>query len=480
MKIDTFAATAARLSEHAQRSDEYLEQLQSEVKGRVILRHDAGYDAARRGWNLTIDQRPALIVAAAEAPDVAAAVRYARHTGLGIAVQSTGHGVARAADDALLILTSALTGIRIDAGAQTAWVGAGAQWGMVLEAAQQHGLAPLLGSSPNVGVVGYTLGGGMGWLARKHGLALDSVLAFEVVTAEGRALRVSERENAELFWGMRGGSGSLAIVTAMQIRLYPVTTVYGGNLFYPAAMAKEVFARYRDWVETLPDEMTSSVVLMNFPPVPAVPEPLRGQSMVMVRGCYAGPVEEGERLVDAWRTWRTPAIDLWTVMPFTQVATISNDPVDPMPAKSTGAWLNGLSDASIDALVAGTLPQQGPPILTFTELRHAGGAIAKADAHGAAFSHRDGRFNMVSIGVTPTPDALAAFAAHMDALKAAIAPDLHGGVYLNFLDGEEMRQRTREAFSAEHYARLVALKATVDPRDRLAYSLDLRPEPAVA
>ena len=193
MRSEPFAATTARLSERAQRSDEYLEQLQSEVKGSVILRHDAGYDAARRGWNLTVDQRPALIVAAREAGDVTAAVRYARHTGLGIAVQSTGHGVP-AADDTLLILTTALTDVRIDAATQTAWVGTGAQWGMVLEAAQRHGLAPLLGSSPNVGVIGYTLGGGMGWLARKHGLALDSVLAFDVVTADGRSLRVSERE----------------------------------------------------------------------------------------------------------------------------------------------------------------------------------------------------------------------------------------------------------------------------------------------
>ena len=480
MRSEPFAATTARLSERAQRSDEYLEQLQSEVKGSVILRPDAGYDAARRGWNLTVDQRPALIVAAKEAGDIAAAVRYARHTGLGIAVQSTGHGVARAADDALLILTTALTDVRIDAATQTAWVGAGAQWGMVLEAAQRHGLAPLLGSSPNVGVIGYTLGGGMGWLARKHGLALDSVLAFDVVTADGRSLRVSEREHPELFWGLRGGGGSLAIVTAMQIRLFPVTTVYGGNLFYPASMAKGVFARYRDWVATLPDEMTTSVVLMNFPPIPAVPEPLRGQSMVMVRGCYAGPVEAGQRLVDTWRTWHAPAIDMFAAMPFTQVATISNDPVDPMPAKSTGAWLASLSDASIDALIAGTLPQQGPPIITFTELRHAGGAIAKADAHGAAFSHRDGRFNMVSIGVTPTPDALEAFTAHTAALRAAIAPDLHGGAYLNFLDGEEMRQRTRAAFSAEHFARLTALKAAIDPHNRLAYSFDIRPEPAVA
>ncbi len=465
--------TISRLSDGLQRGDEYLEQLQTEMTGAVLVEGDADYDAARSAWNLNVDQRPAVIVLAQTVADVVAAVRYARQTGLGIAVQSTGHGVVRAADDALLIVTAGLRGIQIDEDMATARVEAGVRWGEVLELAQRVGLAPLLGSSPNVGVMGYTLGGGMGWLARKYGMALDSVLAFEVVTPDGRLVRASAREHTELFWGLRGGGGAFGIVTAMEIALYPVTTVYGGNLFYPASQAKAVLSRYREWVQTLPDAMTTSVVIMNYPPIPAAPEPLRGQTMVIVRGCYAGDVAEGERLIDEWRTWRAPQIDAFRSMPFSEVASISMDPVNPMPSKHTGAWLSGLTDDAIDALVRGGTPQAGPPPLVFIELRHAGGAITRQD--GGAFSHRDGVFNLFINGLTPTPAAREAFTQHTDAIKAQLQPVMTGGVYLNFLEGEEARRRTQAGFHPDAFARLTALKAVIDPNNRMAHSYDIRP-----
>jgi FAD/FMN-containing dehydrogenase len=478
-----YTETNAQLIHQLERNDQLLQQLQADVEGTIFLHGDPGYDQARSAWNLTVDQRPALIVDATGANDIAAAVRYARYTGLGIAVQSTGHGVARPADDALLILTRQMKDVRINAAAQTAWVDAGAHWGDVLAPAQQVGLAPLLGSSPGVGVIGYTLGGGMGWLARRYGMALDSVLAFEVVMPDGRRLRADASENAELFWGMRGGGGGFAIVTAIQIKLYPVTTVYGGNLFYPAALGREVMVRYRDWVATLPDAMTSSLVLMNYPPIPAVPETLRGQTMILVRGCFAGEIEEGERLLEYWRTWRAPQIDAWRALAFSQVATISNDPVAPMPAKSTGAWLHSLSDDAIDALLRYGTPQpaqQGPLPLVFTELRHAGGAIARADPASAAFCHRDGLFNLLFMGLTPTAEAMAGYMAYTAAIKAQLQQDLTGGVYLNFLEGEEARERTRAAFTPEVHQRLAVLKAAVDPDNRLAYSFDIRPDAVLA
>lgn len=455
------------------RSDEYLEQLMEEVCGELWLPGEAGYEAARRAWNLTIDQHPAGIVVAEQASDVAASVRFANQAGLNIAVQATGHGVVRAADDALLIITSNLKDVQIDEDMRTARVEAGALWGDVLIKAQSVGLAPLLGSSPHVGVMGYTLGGGMGWLARKYGMALDSVLAFEVVTPDGRPLRASARENSELFWGLRGGGGAFGVVTAMEINLYPVTTVYGGNLFYPASQAKAVLTRYRDWVHTLPDAMTSSVVIMNYPPLPAVPEPLRGQTMVIVRGCYAGDVEEGKRLIDEWRQWCAPQIDAFRAMPFSEVASISMDPVDPMPSHHTGAWLADLTDGAIDALVRGGVPQQGPLPLVFIEVRHAGGAIARHN--NGAFSHRDGIFNLFINGLTPTPEASAAFTQHAEAIKAQLQPVLTGGVYLNFLAGEEARRRTSAGFSPESFALLSALKAAIDPNNRMAYSYAIPP-----
>ena len=199
-------------------TNSHWQELQAAVQGAVITPADPGYDEARLAWNRRVDQHPAVIIVVKNAEDVATAVQAANHHNLKVAIQATGHGNIRPADDCMLILTSAMDGVTIDAQAQTAWVEAGVKWGAVLEKAQAVGLAPLLGSAPHVGVVGYTLGGGMGWLARKYGMALDSVLAFEAVTSDGRLLRISASENAELFWGMRGGGGNFAIVTAMQIR----------------------------------------------------------------------------------------------------------------------------------------------------------------------------------------------------------------------------------------------------------------------
>jgi hypothetical protein len=444
------------------------EQLQARIQGTVITPEDPRYDGARRAWNLTVEQRPAAIVMAANALDVVEASQFAMGLGLPVTVQSTGHGVIRPATDSLLIMTSLMKNVRIDAAGQTAWIEAGAKWGEVLEQTQAVGLAPLLGSSPDVGVVGYTLGGGMGWLARQHGLAADSVRFFELVTADGRLVRASQTENSELFWGLRGGGGSLGIVTGMEIKLYPVTTVYGGNLIYPLSAAGEVFRRYREWIATVPDELTSSVVMMNFPPFPEVPEPVRGQSFVIVRGCYCGPVEQGEELLRFWRDWQAPVIDDFKTMPFSQVATISNDPVDPIPALSTGAWLRALSDEAIDIITQAAGPGAGgPPPLIFAEIRHAGGAMARVAPEASAYSNRQAELLLQMVGVAPTPEAFRQLGAFTSQIKQRLQPYLTGGVYMNFLEGEESQQQVARGFSPEAYRRLVALKATVDPANRL-------------
>ena len=451
------------------------EELEAALSGAVIAPGNDHYDVARKAWNLTVDQHPALIVLAMCAEDVTGAVRYARHAGLPVAVQATGHGMRRPADGALLINTTQMNGVNVNALNRTAWIEAGAQWKKVLAATQPFGLAPLLGSSPEVGAVGYTLGGGMGWLARKYGMAADSVRYFEVVTPEGELVRASQRENPDLFWALRGGGGGFGIVVGMEIDLYPVVTVYGGNLFYPISVAGEVLRRFRTWIADMPEEMTAGVVLMNFPPLPQIPEPLRGQSVVMVRGCYAGEVTEGEALVNAWRSWRTPMIDDFGAMPFSEVGTISSDPVDPVPGLSTGAWLAQLSDASIDLLIQYAKPGHGPSTITVTEIRQAGGAIARADRRAGAYSHRDAQLSLQLVSITPTPEAMVANKRYTDELKAALAPDLTGGVYINFLDGEEALRRTRDAYSPANYQRLQALKNQIDPGDRFSFGFDIRP-----
>jgi FAD/FMN-containing dehydrogenase len=337
-------------------------ELRDRVAGEVIAPGDAGYDDGRAAFNVAFEHRPALVVMAEGAADVVAAVRFAAGHGLDLAVQATGHGVVLPADDALLINTARMTGVTVDPEARTARIEAGTRWGEVLAATQTHGLAPLLGSSPTVGAVGYTLGGGLGWLARKYGLAADSAVSFEVVTAEGEQLTASAEENTELFWGLRGGGGGLAIVTAMTVRLFPVEMVYGGGLIYPGEMAADVMRRWRDWLPSLPEEMTSSVKIMNFPDMEIAPPPLRGKTVVMVLGAYCGALDEGKALVDQWREWQAPMMDMFGPMPFAEVAHISNDPTDPMPAYVTGAWLRELSDAAIDAIVRyGTLQEARLP-----------------------------------------------------------------------------------------------------------------------
>lgn len=446
------------------------------IQGRVIEPGQMGYDTARSGWNLTVEYRPSRIVVAQSAEDVAAAVQMAGKAGLGIAVMATGHGpITPAGAEALMIVTSEMTGVEVDPATRTAWVEAGTKWGAVLSAAQQHGLAPLLGSSPDVGAVGYTLGGGLGWLARKYGVSADSVRAFEVVTTDGERLHVSETEHADLFWGMRGGGGSLAIVTRMQIALHPVTTVYAGNLLYPVGMAAEILGRYCAWMPSLPEEMTSSIVLMNFPPFPMVPEPLRGKSFAIVRGCYAGDAQAGEELLKSWRSWREPAIDLFRPMPFAEASTISNDPEDPSPGVITGAWLGDLGQEVSDTLMRFTFPLDGPPPLIFTEVRHVGGASARVDPATAAYSNRDADLLLDSVAMAPTPEAAEAAKRHMQAMKTALGSHLTGRVYMNFLEVEESRARIADAFSPATYQRLRELKTRWDPENRLRYGFAIEP-----
>ena len=446
--------------------------LQARLQGAVIAPEDPRYDEARRAWNLNVDQRPAVIVVPKSAADVVQAVRFARREGLGVAVQATGHGTVRPANGGLLILTSDMQGVTVDAATQTARIEAGVKWGVVLEKTQAMGLAPLLGSSADVGAVGYTLGGGMGWLARKYGLSTDSVNYFEVITTAGQLLRASHTENSDLFWGLRGGGGSLAIVTAMEIKLYPVTTVYGGNLFYPIEQAKEVITRYREWLPTLPDELTSSFVLMNFPPIPDVPDFLRGQSFVMVRGCYSGPVAQGEALLDYWRGWRKPLIDDFKVMPFSQVALISNEPVEPIAAHSSTAWLGELSDEAIDILIEAGQASSGSP-LAFLEVRHAGGAIARPQA--SAYSNREGTLNMQMVGMVFSPETQQVLLDHFSQVKQTLQPHLTGRVYLNFLEGQESQMQIKNGFTPEAYQRLTQLKAKYDPENILGYSHNILP-----
>jgi FAD/FMN-containing dehydrogenase len=453
-----------------------LAKLAIAVSGRVISPGDARYDEARKAWNLAVDQHPAVIVFAETASDVVRAVRFARTEGLDVAVQSTGHGNVRPADDCMLIVTSNLREIQVNADSQVAWIDAGAKWGKVLEKTRGFGLAPLLGSSPDVGAVGYTLGGGMGWLARKYGLATDSVRYFEAVMADGQMIRASASEHSDLYWGMRGGGGSLGIVTGMEVQLFPVTTVYGGNLYYPIDQARDVFTRFRDWIATAPNELTSSIVIMNFPPIPEMLDTLRGRSFVMVRGCYCGPVEDGEALLRSWRDWQTPVIDDFKAMPFGNVAAISNDPIDPLPSLSSGAWLRDLSDEAIEIVIRYAAGSDAASPLTMTEIRHAGGAIAQVDPHSNAYSNRAETLHIQLVGATHTLEQRFHLGKYVELFKGELQPYLSGAVYMNYLEGSESRERIQDGFSPEAYRRLRELKARYDPDNRFGFGFNIQPD----
>jgi hypothetical protein len=364
--------------------------------------------------------------------------------------------------------------VRIDAATQTAWVEAGVKWGSVLEKAQAVGLAPLLGSSPHVGAIGYTLGGGMGWLGRKYGLSADSVRFFEVATADGRIVRASETENQDLFWALRGGGGSFGVVTGMEIQLYPVTTVYGGNLFYPVENARAVYQHYREWIASAPEELTSSIALLNFPPVPTLPEFLRGKTFVIVRGCYSGPVEQGEALVNFWRQWQAPVMDSFNVMPFSAVATISNEPECPEPAHSTSIWLRALTDEAIETIIRYAVSNNGSSPLTIAEIRHAGGAISRVQP-GSAYGNRDAALVLHLISTAPTAERFQFVERYTDEFKRELQTVATGGVYINFLMGTEKWARTKDAYSTENYRRLMTVKAQYDPQNLFDHSFNIPP-----
>jgi FAD/FMN-containing dehydrogenase len=448
-----------------------IQTLQQQVKGTVLTPEDADYEQARLTWNRSNDHHPALILIANDAEDISAGVRFASENGLGVAIQLTGHGTQIPADDSLLIITSRLNSVHVDAEARTAQVGAGVIWEQVVKATTPHGLAPLLGSSPHVGVVGYTLGGGIGWLARRFGLAADSVRWIEIVTPDGLLRRTSPIENSDLFWGLRGGGGNFGVVTALEFNLYPVETLYGGMIVYPGDVAGEALRIFRDWTKVVPEALTSSIAVVKFPSFPFVPEAMRGKVQVFVRAAFVGDALDGRRWMQPWLDWQTPLSNSFREIPFADVATISNDPVDPISGHGSNELIDTLSDAAIDVIVRRMTDQDSP--LSVTELRHAGGAISRVATDANAISNRDATFYMQTSGLVPTPEIYTAVKAAISQYKEALKPTLKGAVYLNFMKGHEAAQRAKDAYRPDAYEKLLALKAKYDPRNMFRFSYQI-------
>src|SRR5215510_9777256 len=350
--------------------------LRAAIAGEVFVPGDPGYDRARQAWNLAADERPAVVVMAESAADVVQAVRFARAQGMRIAPQGTGHGAEplEPLDGAMLLRTLRMRGVRIDPAARTARAEAGALWQDVTIPAGQHGLAALAGSSPNVGVVGYTLGGGMGWLARRYGLAANSVTAAELVTPDGHLVRADAGREPDLFWAVRGGGGSVGVVTALQMRLYPVRDLYAGALFFPIQRSAEILHAWRAWTGTVPDEVTSLGRILRLPPLPEVPEPLRGRAFALVEAAYLGDAGTGAELTQPLRQLG-PELDTFATIPAPALQQLHMDPDQPVPNQGDGAFLSDVPAAAIDTVVALAGPDADTPLLS-VEIRHLGGALA--------------------------------------------------------------------------------------------------------
>lgn len=436
---------------------EVIIELSSLVRG-TTLPGDAGWDAARSSFTLSVDQTPAAVVHAESVDDVVAVVDFARANGYRVAPQRTGHNAAPVGDlsGSILLRTDRLTGIVIDAEARTARVEAGVQWQDIVPLAAEHGLAALAGSAPDIGIIGYTLGGGVSWHARSLGLAANSVLSAQIVTADGVLRTIDAAHDPDLFWGIRGGGGSLGIVVSLEFRLFPITEVFAGALFWPEQEAERVLRAWREWTTTVPDAVTSIGRVLRFPPFPDVPEHLRGRGFVLVEASMRLDAHAGAELLAPLRAL-SPEIDTFDTIPVTALAGLHMDPTEPVPGVGHGRLLSSLDDATLTGLVD-VLAGPGAHLLS-VEIRHLQGALAPGAMTGGAVSGFDADFLLFAVGIGPTPDAIVGVDAAIDAVLGSVA---HVTAPTTFLSFSERKMTDDELFGAS-IDRLGRIKQTYDP-----------------
>jgi FAD/FMN-containing dehydrogenase len=436
----------------------------------------AGYDEARRVFNGMIDRSPALIARCSSADDVVLAVNLARERGLDVSVYGGGHGVTGAAvcDGGLCIDLRGMKGIAVDPAARTVRAEAGLTWGEFDAATQEHGLAVTGGRVTDTGIAGLALGSGSGWIERKYGFTCDNLVAAEVVTADGRRVVASETENADLFWGLRGGGGNFGIVTAFHLRLHPLgPIVLGGMLVYPAAMAAEVMRFWRDFMRDAPDEVGGGLAFVTAPPADFVPEPVRGHPVVGVIVSYAGPVEDGEAVLAPLRAFGPPGVDLVGPMPYTAVQQLLDEG---NPSGTRNYWsadfYDDLPDEAVDVLVAHATDPVSP--LSQMTVVPGGGAIARVPEDATAFGQRTAAFNIHYLSMWTDPADDARNIEYTKRISGAMKPWSTGRAYLNFI-GDEGAGRVEAAFGPEKYAKLRALKTKWDPTNLFRHNQNIPP-----
>jgi hypothetical protein len=430
----------------------------------LVLPDSPSYDTARQAWNLHADQRPAAVCAATCTEHVQAAMAYARARGLRVAAQVTGHlGQALPSlEDTLLLRLCLHDGeVDVDPAARVARIRAGARWGDVVEAVAPHGLAVMHGSSPSVGVIGYLLGGGLSFYGRAHGLAVNHVRAFEVVTPDGTLRRVDARNGAELFWALRGGGGGFAVVTAVELGLLPYAEVTGGAMFFEARHAFRLLRAWRDWTHAAPRSITTTFRILQLPPAPDVPEPLRATATVCIDGVALDPVE-GAKLGARLRGVAPPILGGFGPMPSAGVVRLHGDPEEPVPAIGDGILLRKLDDWAIESFLRVAGP--GSPLLA-AELRHLGGALAEPPAHAGARGHLEGRFLLFGVGIPGAPAPAKQLDAHLDRYLAAMRPWATGTLFASF--AERTDHSLQGCVRDWALKRLARIRAALDPDELL-------------
>ncbi len=428
----------------------------------VHLPGDPGYDEARLAWNRAVDQRPAAVAEPRNAHDVSRLVRLATEHALRIAPQTTGHNAGplaqRGLDDVVVLKTGALSSVTIDPVQRIARVGGGTLWDPAVTAAADHRLAALHGSSPDVGIAGYSLGGGIGWYARALGLAANHVTAAEVVIGDGTIVRTDASHDPELFWALRGGGGNFGVVTALEFSLFDIPTAYAGMMIFDIGRAEQVLRRWSAWAVDAPEQVTTAFRVLHLPPLPELPPFLSGRSVVVIDGAVLASDDRADRILADLRALK-PELDTFLRMPAPALTRLHMDPEGSGSGLSASAMLRELPDAGIDAFLA-AVADRSSTALMMGELRQLGGALATPRPGGGAVSHFDGQFLAFAGGVVMGPETALLVGADAAAFTRALAPWTSGRTYLNFA---EDAVDPRQAYDASTWRQLVAIRSVVDP-----------------
>lgn len=458
-------------------SAEALSLLKSELRGEALVPGDQTYEAARKVWNGMIDRHPAVIVRCLGASDVVKAIRFARDQKLGdVAVKGGGHNVAGNAvcEGGLMIDLSLMKSVRVDTARKTATAEPGATWRQFDLETQGFGLATTGGLVSTTGLAGFTLGGGIGWLVRKYGLAMDNLISVDLVTAEGKVVTASSAENPDLFWGVRGGGGNFGVVTSFEFQLHEVgPLVVGGAVFHRIKDAEALLRFHREFVKTAPDDLTTVVVFLTAPPLPFFPKEVVGTHLVAIAACYAGPVEEGQRELAPLKRFGTPVADLIGPIPYTALQSMFDATAPPgIRNYWKSAYLKGLDDATAKVIVSRA--EKMPSPLTAVHIHHLGGAMGRVAEDATAFTNRNASFiiNMVSTWTERKDDDVNIEWARdfFDEMRRYTM-----GAYVNFL-GEEGEDRVVSAYGPEKYKRLSLLKAKYDPTNMFHMNQNIVPQ----